>query len=486
MLKNRNPLMINDLLSDERFAGVATEDFPIRSLLSVPLRAKGEMVGLLNVFNKRGSQGFTSEDQRLLSIIASQSSQIVENARLYDELQRRTLDLEDSETKYRALMQQAAEVILLASVANQRILEVNDRAEAMTGRSRRELMGRTLGDILPVREFEESETFAKLARGEELRVSFKLPDQTGAARYYDLSATQISYSGRQVLQVICLDVTEREKLAEHLRHHAEELEREVEAATRSLRDSQAQLIQQEKMAALGKLVAGIAHEMNTPIGTINSNADTLSRSLATVRKAVCSEESPDSIRGNARLQQILTLLEDIARINKLACERIVGIVGSLRSFARLDESELQVADLHEGLDSTLTLVHHELKNRIEVVKDYGDIPPIRCHPNQINQVFMNMLVNASQAISDKGRIVIRTFREGDIVNVQFSDTGVGIPPENLEKIFDPGFTTKGVGVGTGLGLSICFKIAQEHQGEMKVESELGKGSTFTLRLPVRD
>jgi two-component system NtrC family sensor kinase len=240
------------------------------------------------------------------------------------------------------------------------------------------------------------------------------------------------------------------------------------------------------MAALGKLVAGIAHEMNTPIGTINSNADTLSRSLATVRKAVCSEESPDSIRGNARLQQILTLLEDIARINKLACERIVGIVGSLRSFARLDESELQVADLHEGLDSTLTLVHHELKNRIEVVKDYGDIPPIRCHPNQINQVFMNMLVNASQAISDKGRIVIRTFREGDIVNVQFSDTGVGIPPENLEKIFDPGFTTKGVGVGTGLGLSICFKIAQEHQGEMKVESELGKGSTFTLRLPVRD
>jgi signal transduction histidine kinase len=178
------------------------------------------------------------------------------------------------------------------------------------------------------------------------------------------------------------------------------------------------------------------------------------------------------------------VLEDIARINQLACDRIIGIVSSLRNFARLDEAELKTADLHEGLESTLTLVHHELKNRIEVVREYGDIPPISCHPNQINQVFMNMLVNASQAIKGEGTITIRTFRQGDIVNVQFSDTGTGIPPENVSRIFDPGFTTKGVGVGTGLGLSICFKIVQDHGGSIDVESEVGKGSTFTIRLPL--
>ena len=179
------------------------------------------------------------------------------------------------------------------------------------------------------------------------------------------------------------------------------------------------------------------------------------------------------------------MLEDIARINQLASERIVCIVRSLRNFARLDEAELKTADLHEGLDSTLTLVRHQLKNRIEVVKEYGDIPAIRCRPNQLNQVFMNLLVNAAQAVEGKGRITIRTFQSGDIVNIQISDSGKGIPQENLSRIFDPGFTTKGVGVGTGLGLSICFKIAQDHGGDISVESEVGRGSTFTLRLPVR-
>lgn len=485
MLKNRKPLLINDLHQDDRFRTVAPSDFPIHSLLSVPLRAKGQMVGLLNVFNKRGDGGFTKEDQRLLSIIASQSSQIVENARLYEELQRRSTDLEDSEKKYRALMQGAAEAIFLASVVNQRIVEVNGRAEAMTGRPRERLLGRSLSQVLPVEAFDEPETLERMSGGDDIRVTFPL-GEASEKRYYDLSATLVSYAGKRLIQVICLDVTEREKLADHLRDHAEELEREVEAATLDLRASQAKLVQQEKMAALGKLVAGVAHEMNTPIGTINSNADTLARSLMVVRGIVSDESAPDIIRDNKRLQQVLSLLEDIARINKLACERIVSIVGSLRNFARLDEADLQIADLHEGLDSTLTLVHHEIKNRVEVIREYGDIPPIRCHPNQINQVFMNLLVNASQAIREQGEIRIRTFRDGDTVKVQISDSGVGIPPEHLTKIFDPGFTTKGVGVGTGLGLSICFKIAQDHGGGIDVESEVGRGSTFTVWLPIRE
>ena len=485
MLKNQKPLLINDLAGDSRFQGLAGEDFPMRSLLSVPLWAKGEMVGLLNVFNKRADEGFTEEDQRLLSIIAAQSAQIVENVRLYEELQRHSADLQESAAKYSALTQEAGEAILLADFGSRRILEVNEQVGPLTEVPRDILRGRTLADVIPIKEWKDAATFEAMTQSGQLRYSnVRLESSRGQPKYIDVSASLITYGDNRIIQVICHDVTEREQLAEHLRHHAEELEQEVAARTLDLRNSQAQLVQQEKMAALGKLVAGIAHEMNTPIGTITSNADTLSRSLARLSSTLQSGEVPESVRALRPLKQVQTVLEDIARINQLACERIINIVSSLRNFARLDEADLKTADLHEGLESTLTLVHHELKNRIEVEKYYGDIPATRCHPNQINQVFMNLLVNASQAIDGKGKISIRTFREGDIVNVQFSDSGVGIPPEDLPRIFDPGFTTKGVGVGTGLGLSICFKIAQDHGGRIDVESEVGRGSTFTVRLPI--
>ena len=208
MLKHRQPLLINDLTSDDRFRLVAGEDFPIRSLLSVPLRAKGEMVGLLNAFNKRDPEGFTQEDQRLLSIIASQSSQIVENARLYDEIQRRSRELEDSEKKYRSLMQGASEAIFLAGTANQRVLEVNERAEQMTGLPRERLLGRSLSQALPVPEFADPTTFDRMADGEQVRVSFALNSDSEDQRFYDSSATLITYGGHRVIQVICLDVTE--------------------------------------------------------------------------------------------------------------------------------------------------------------------------------------------------------------------------------------------------------------------------------------
>lgn len=485
MLKNRRPLIVNDLAADERFRAITSADFPIKSLLSVPLRAKGQMVGLLNVFNKRNPSGFSSEDERLLSIIASQSSQIVENARLYEELQRRSREAEDSETKYRALMEESAEAILLASVADQRILEVNDRASEMTGLPRERLLGRTLQQVLPFEGFDCGSLCSGMGKGDTLRLAMSLPvSKSGERRFYDINATLVAYSSNQLLQIVGQDVTQREHLSEHLKVHAEELEREVASRTKALRDSQSRLVQQEKMAALGALVAGIAHELNTPIGTINSSADTLARSLETVRRTLAAPDTPESIREDKRLRQILDLLEDIARINKLACERIVAIVSSLRNFARLDEADFQNADLRVGLDSTLTLVRHELKNRISVVKEYADIPPIRCHPNQVNQVFMNLLVNAAQAIREKGEIRLRTFVEDGMVGVSVQDNGVGIPVKNLVNIFDPGFTTKGVGIGTGLGLSICFKIAQDHGGRIDVESQVGKGSTFTLRLPV--
>ncbi len=176
-------------------------------------------------------------------------------------------------------------------------------------------------------------------------------------------------------------------------------------------------------------------------------------------------------------------MQELCQNNALATDRLIAVVGSLKNFARMDESDLKIADIHEGIEGTLTILQHQLKNRIEVEKHYGDVPRIECYPNRLNQVFMNLLVNASQAIAGRGTITIKTSRSGDFVKIAISDTGVGIPAENLSRVFDPGFTTKGVGVGTGLGLSICYKIIQEHQGTIHVESS-ERVTTFMITLPV--
>jgi signal transduction histidine kinase len=163
---------------------------------------------------------------------------------------------------------------------------------------------------------------------------------------------------------------------------------------------------------------------------------------------------------------------------------VVDIVRRLKSFARLDEAELKTVDIHDGLEDTLTLIHHELKHNIRVIKKFGDIPNITCFPGQLNQVFLNLLINSKQAIKDKGTIRITTFVENKKVHIAFEDDGIGISKANLSKVFDPGFTTKGRGVGAGLGLSICYQIIKDHRAEIRVESEQGKGTTFTIVLPM--
>ena len=260
---------------------------------------------------------------------------------------------------------------------------------------------------------------------------------------------------------------------------------QLEETLDELGETQNRLVMREKMASLGNLVAGVAHEVNNPIGAVNSAADVASRCIDRLMNSLESNSGWKELEEDRPFQQAVSLLRENVRLIGTASERIVGIVRSLRNFARLDEAEFQQADLHEGLDSTLMLVHHELKDRVEVVKEYGEIPPIKCYPNQLNQVFMNLLVNAAHAIEGKGRITIQTWAENDHVRVQIADTGRGIEAQHLERIFDPGFTTKGVGVGTGLGLSICYSIVEKHGGEIAVESAPGEGTVFILKLPIR-
>lgn len=249
----------------------------------------------------------------------------------------------------------------------------------------------------------------------------------------------------------------------------EKQKKDLQSALDELKKTQVQLVQSEKMAALGQLVAGVAHEINTPLGAINSNTDMLVR---------CVEKLEE---GNSAA---LGMVKNILPITQDAIGRINTLVKSLKNFARLDEAVLQEADLHEGILSTIDLIRHEIKNRIEVVCDFGELPRVKCKPNAINQVFMNILVNAYQSIDNEGQITITTGIEDGFAVVKIKDTGRGISAENLARIFDPGFTTKGVGVGTGLGLSISYEIISEHNGEISAESEVGVGTEFVIRLPV--
>jgi signal transduction histidine kinase len=211
--------------------------------------------------------------------------------------------------------------------------------------------------------------------------------------------------------------------------------------------------------------------------------DTLVRAVKKLRTNL-EEKAPDLLENDRQVKNAFELIRSANDVINTGCSRVTEIVRRLRSFARLDEAELKTVDIHEGLEDTLILVHHEIKHNITVERDFGKIPAISVYPGRLNQVFLNILNNARQAIKDKGTITIKTYLADGKVHVAISDTGVGISPDDIKNVFDPGFTTKGVGVGTGLGLSICYQIVQEHRGEIKVESERGKGTTFTVTLPM--
>ena len=240
--------------------------------------------------------------------------------------------------------------------------------------------------------------------------------------------------------------------------------KDLTKALKELKETQLQLINSEKMASLGQLVAGVAHEINTPIASIKSNNEIMRKLL-------------EQINDN----ELAEMLKELNNIDTEAIARINGLVISLRKFVRLDEADLQEADINKEIDLTLDLIRHETKNRIEVVKNYGKIPPIKCYPNMLNQVFMNILVNATHAIKDSGRITIDTKYKNKNLVVKIKDNGCGIKEPN--KIFDAGYTTKGVGVGTGLGLAISQKIIEKHKGKIEVKTETNKGSEFYITIP---
>lgn len=272
--------------------------------------------------------------------------------------------------------------------------------------------------------------------------------------------------------------------------------RELEKTLEELTQTQNELVQSEKMASLGFLVAGVAHELNNPISFVHSNMDFIDEYVVRLKRVLEAYEAvelPDGptyqqlaeVKQRAGLNRTLRRLDELIASCKRGTERVRKIVMDLGTFARADDVDPVPADLHEGIETTLNLLTKEYRDRIVVHREYGSLPQVECHSGQINQVFMNLLLNAAQAIHEAGDVWIRTASQGDMVTVVIKDNGSGIPEANLPKIFDPFFTTKKVGEGMGLGLSLTYGIIRKHGGTIRVSSRDSEGTEFTIELPVK-
>ena len=290
-----------------------------------------------------------------------------------------------------------------------------------------------------------------------------------------------------------------------LRDHAKRLEQQVkertadlETAYNELKLTQEQMLRQEKMATIGLLMAGIAHEINNPVGFIASNLESLSKYAERLSTYIAEQDEaittcglPPVIAEHLSVQRdklkIKRILQDFPQLIKESsdgADRIKKIVQDLKCFSRTDSTEQTVADINQCLESALGIAHNELKYKATVRREFGELPPTLCYPQQLGQVFINLLVNAAHAIETRGEIAINTRQESGWIFVSISDTGSGIPEDIRQRIFEPFFTTKKAGKGTGLGLSICQDIIHKHGGEIEVVSEVGAGTSFTVKIPV--
>jgi PAS domain S-box-containing protein len=392
--------------------------------------------------------------------------------------------LRKSEEKYRMIMERANEAIVIT--VGDRVVLHNPKLEEFTGYNSEELMA------LPITHFIHPEDWplvAKRLKGMEQygrplvqQAEFRILMKNGQTRWVGTVINQIEWEGEPAFQDFLEDITARKKAEEELKQ------------------MQLQLVHSEKMASLGQLTAGIAHEINNPVNFISGNVNPLTKDLEEIKEAfalvhdfLTQGPAPDqrAIEKTAAKLKAFDLpflfeeMEALIRGIQEGAVRTKEIVLGLRNFSRLDEEDLKEADLHQCLDATLRLLQNELKNRIEVHKNYGQLPLVSCYPGKLNQVFMNILSNAQQAIEGKGAIYLQTWSQGRYVYITIRDTGKGMSDQVKSRIFEPFYTTKEIGQGTGLGLSISYGIIQQHRGHIAVKSKPGEGTTFTIRIPLQ-
>ena len=380
---------------------------------------------------------------------------------------------------------------------------VNPKAEQIYALSEAQLIGLPFYTVLDLYSHEKAAMMLErtIAEGgvSEWELDHVQPDGPPILLGYTTSVIR-DESGEPIgIGAIGVDLTSKLDLTEKLAYTNQELEGtllKLEKTLAELKSTQSQLVQSEKMRTLGQLVAGIAHEINNPAAFVANNLAYLNKIVPNLKvlfdayqvlMPFANSEQMQTIQQaevDAEVEYIWDDVRDIVVESSEGIERIRKIVLSLRTFSHLDEAELKQVDLRDGLRSTLQLIRPMCKNRIEIIEDLQEIPPITCHPGELNQVFLNLLTNAVQAIEDTGEIVVSVRQQDQKLVVSVRDSGHGMDAETLNRLGEPFFTTKPVGTGTGLGLSISYGIINSHQGTLKFESEINKGTTAIVELPI--
>ncbi len=397
---------------------------------------------------------------------------------LYDVSRRKEVEerLQQSEARFRGFVENSTDLVFALDRQAQ-LTYLSPNLTRILGYSSSQFIGQSFDALLDPNDRPKLWECTELTRetgNVQPSCEFRMQHEDGSTRWFCSSFVPIKDARGDVVGLTgtAHDITPERQAIE-----------ELEGANQSLRDAQLQLLKTEKMASLGMLMAGIAHEIRTPLGAVSSTQRTISQALDKLTDRL-GEAFPHAV-ADAKVGRLLKILKDSARVVADGSSRVTDIVQRLRKFSCAEEAKLCAVDVNSIAEDTLALIHHELKHHVAIQKCFGEGVTLMGYPARLNQVLVNLLVNAAHAIRARGRgnITLETRALGDQIEIKVSDDGVGIPPENLGQIFACGFTTKREEGGSGLGLAISKEIVDAHQGSLEVESEVGHGTTFTITLP---
>ncbi|PKM35500.1 MAG: histidine kinase [Gammaproteobacteria bacterium HGW-Gammaproteobacteria-10] len=517
VLENRCALLLKGKIDqDPRFKnhGPRSDSRIPAASLCWPLISGQRSIGTICVNKLKEPSAYTEADLESGQLMANAIALSIDNMLLNIDRRKHIQELagtnrqlqiirrryEESEKRLHDILNSLDSVVWSMEPGTFKLLYLNDAAEDISGRPVRDFLERPdlwLSIVDPKDKQNVENRLADLPTIGSRKLTYRILRPDGEQRWLYQSMRYVRDESGAPLRIdgITADITEHKKAEDLLKQRNTELQ---QALTR-LQELQQQLMQSEKMSSIGQLAAGVAHEINNPIGYINSNLTSLKNYIEDLLElvemyenidAVCNDaERIDPLQAFKRQIDLPFLKEDVLDLlseSREGAERVKKIVQDLKDFSHVGgDDDWQWADLQACLDSTLNIVHNETKYKADIIKEYGGLPRVWCLPHQLNQVFMNLLVNAAHAIEDKGTITIRSGTEdGGRIWIEIADTGKGIDPKHLNKIFDPFFTTKPVGKGTGLGLSVSYSIIKKHHGEIRLDSRVGEGTKFRIVLPV--
>lgn len=525
VIENQQALLLKgNINNDPRFHNlIPKSDTPIpHTALCWPLLVGKRLIGALCVNNLDDKVNYTEADLDRGQILVNLITLVIDNILLHCDQQKRIQQLAATNERYINSNRQLQETHMRLAQSEKRLSEILDSLDSVVwsmkpktlemlylNQAAEEVSGRPVADffnnshlwmdiIYPRdRERVEKSLVALMTAGIQ-KITYRILRPDGELRwlFHHMRVIHDDAGAPVRIDGITVDITQHKNSEDLLKQRNDELQ----TALDKIQEVQGQLVQSEKLASVGQLAAGVAHEINNPIGYINSNLTSLKNYVEDLLELVAIYEKAESaLTESEQLHQIegfkhkidLEFLKsdvlDLLEESQEGASRVKKIVQDLKDFSHAGgDDDWQWANLHTCLDSTLNIVNNEIKYKASVIKKFGDIPQAWCLPHQLNQVFMNLLVNAAHAIENEGAITVSTGAENDHIWVEVSDTGKGIAPEHINKIFDPFFTTKPVGKGTGLGLSVSYNIIKKHSGEIRLDSRIGEGTTFRIVLPKKE